>query len=222
MALIANALLVILSVSLGVRILRQHLERPRAHKLYYSIGLLLTGLAAFPELYHKLSGGLPTGLWWLYWASASTLVGFLGVGTAYLLSERFGKIMLGVVALLATWVVVATLLTAGPTPAVLTVESMAKAPTAAIKLPFVIQNILASLVIFGGAILSYVRTRGVYNIYIALGTLVFASGGAAAGLLAFPGAFYFTQTAGMILLYAGVALSGAQRPAQRLSGHTTT
>jgi hypothetical protein len=218
MALVANAILVVLSLILGIRLIRQYQRRPRSHTGWYAVGLLLTAVAAFPELYNQFTGTLPTVLWWVYWSTGSTLVGFMAVGTAYLISPRVGQVALAVVGILGVWVIAATILTAGPTPELFSHESMAKAPNATIKLPFLIQNILGSLVILGGTLFSFVRTRAIYNVWIALGTLVFASGGAAAGLVDFPGAFYFTQSVGMILLYVGVTGAGAYRPSVTATG----
>lgn len=213
MAIVANALLVLLSIAAGFRLFARYSVRPRAHSLWYGVGLVLTATAALPELYYTLSGGVPTPLWWLYWSSASATVGFLGVGTAYLIGPRFGRVALWAAVLLSVWAMIATVLTGGAGPGgggdVLALFS--KAPTGAIKLPFVLQNILGSLVIFGGAIASFIQNRAFYNVLIALGTLVFASGGSAAGLINFPGIFHFTQTAGIILLYFGVTLSIAPR-----------
>jgi len=204
MPLVANALLVGLSLILGLRLFRQYVARPRPHTLSYAIGLLFTAVAALPELYFELSGVVPTLLWWLYWASASTLVGFLAVGSAYLISPRLGQIVLGGVLVLTLWVTVATVLTAGTVPGE---EGFRAAPSAMIKLPFLLQNIGGSLVILVVSVLSFVRTRGIFAILIALGTFVFAAGGGAAGNTGFGQIFAFTQTAGIILLYAGVSLS---------------
>lgn len=214
MAIIANLTLVVLALALGVRLLTRYTDRPQPHTLWYALGLVLTASAAFSELYYEISGEIPSPLWWLYWSCASATVGYLGVGTAYLIGPRFGRTALITATALSLWVVAATLLTSFDGPgAAATVADFHKAPTGAIKLPFVLQNILGSLVIIGGAVLSYVRTRGFYNVLIAAGTLVFASGGAAAGLVNFPGIFYFTQTAGIVLLYFGVHLSLGRRPA---------
>lgn len=207
MTTIANAVLVGLSLILGIRLLRQYAVRPRPHSLWYAVGLLLVALAAIPELYFSLTDQVPTLLWWLYWSTASALVGFLSVGSAYLLSPRLGKVALGVIVALTAWVVAATLLTGGTGPAVMSAEVFRKAPTAAIKLPFLLQNIGGSMVILVGAFISFIRTRGLFAILIALGTFVFAGGGAAAGLLQYSQIFAFTQTFGIILLYAGVSLS---------------
>lgn len=214
MALIANIVLVVLALLLGIRLLWQYKARPRPHTLWYAVGLILTAAAATPELYFELTGRIPTGLWWLYWSTASSLVGFLSVGTAYLLSRKVGHATLGAMVALTLWVVAATVLTAGPGPE--PVEGIfQKAPTAAIKVPFLLQNIGGSLIILLGAAISFIKTRGVYAILIALGTLVFASGGAAAGLMEYSQLFAFTQTAGILLLYAGVSLSLRPRKPQQ-------
>ncbi|HWI52077.1 MAG TPA: hypothetical protein VNT01_08035 [Symbiobacteriaceae bacterium] len=210
-ALVANSLLVALSLAMGVRLLRQYAARPRAHTLWYAVGLLLTAVAAAPELYIKLADGLVTPLWWLYWVAASSLVGFLAAGTAYLIGPTWGKVTLTAVCLLTAWLAVATVATAGPAPSLVTEATLSKAPNGMIKLPLLLQNIAGALLILGGALWSFYKTRGISNLFIAFGTLVFSAGGAAAGILKFPGVFYLTQTAGIILLYAGVTQAGARR-----------
>lgn len=211
MALLANVILVTLSLLMGIRLLRQYRLRPRQHSLWYAVGLMLTAVAAIPELYFETMGALPTVLWWLYWSAASTTVGFLAVGTAFLIGPRAGKGALLATCLLTAAVVIATLLTAGPAPASFAVSHLHKAPTGAVKLPFVLQSALGSLVIFGGAAWSWWRNRGWYNVWIALGTLIFAAGGASAGLLKYSQIFYFTQTGGIVLLYLGVSMSTRPR-----------
>jgi len=207
MVTVANATLVGLSLFLGGRLLLHYHNRPRPHTLWYGVGLVLIALAALPELYFELTGQIPALFWWLYWSTASGCVGFLSVGSAYLLSERFGKVTLAVMAALTVWVVAATLLTGGTGPAVVGTEAFRSAPTGAIKLPFLLQNIGGSLLILAGAAISLARTRAVFALLIALGTFVFAGGGAVSGLLQYSQLFAFTQTLGILLLYAGVSRS---------------
>lgn len=215
MALVANLLLVVLSLVLGLRLIGQYRTRPRPHTLWYAVGLLLAAVAAFPEVYLKLTGGIATPLWWLYWPTASGVVGFLAVGTAYLLSPRAGQITLVGAVLLTLLILVFTITTAGPAPTVITDATFAKAPTRAVKIPFVIQSSVGALVILGGAVWSYIKTRGMYAVWITLGTLVFSAGGASSGLLTIPGIFYFTQAAGILLLYLGVSQSVSPRSKRR-------
>lgn len=204
MVIVASIALIGLSLILGIKLLRMYMARPRPHTLWYAVGLLITAVAACPELYFELTGNVPTALWWLYWSTGSSLVGFLSVGTAYLISPRAGKIALGVVLATTAWVVVATILYAGvePGPAM-----FRQAPNGYVKLPFLLQNIGGSLLILVGALLSFIKTRGLYAILIAAGTFVFAAGGGASGLMQYSQIFAFTQTAGILLLYAGVSLS---------------
>jgi hypothetical protein len=205
-------LLIVLSLVMGIRLLRQYSVKQRPHTLWYAVGLLLTAVAAFPDLYANLSGGhLITPLWWIYWVAASSLVGFLAVGTAYLLSPKVGKITLWSVIVLTFLLALATVMTAGPAPAVLDATTLNKTPNGWIKAPFLIQSISGAMLIFIGAVISFIKTRGLYAIWIAAGTAIFSSGGAAAGMFSFPGLFYFTQTAGIILLYFGVTQSTAPR-----------
>lgn len=208
MAIIANLLLVALSLIMGIRLLRQYRVRARAHTLWYAVGLLLTAVAATPEVYLKITGSLITPLWWVYWVAASSLVGYLAVGTAYLLGPGVGKVTLWCVSVVAAVLAVLTVLTAGPATSDVVLHS---APNLYIKIPFLIQNIGGSMLIFVGAVLSWLRNRGWYNVWIALGTLCFAAGGGASGSGIAPGVFYFTQAAGIVLLYFGVTQSTAPR-----------
>lgn len=213
MALLANALLVILALVMGLRLLGQYRQRPRPHTLWYAAGLLLTAVAASPELYHSLTGTVPLPFWWLYWMTASTLVGALGAGSAYLLSPKFGKVAAAVVAMLSAWIVVTTIMTVGAAPdgdhAI-----FLKAPAGPMKPAFVIQNILGALTIFGVAIWSFIKTRGIYNVWIALGTLLFSSGGTLASRGYPDVAFYAAQAFGIVVLYFGVTGAGASRTAK--------
>lgn len=211
MALLANALLVILALFMGVRLTAQYRRRPRPHTLWYAIGLLLTAVAAAPELWHSFTTAIPLPLWWLYWMTAATLVGALGAGSAYLISAKFGKVAAGVVVVLTVWIVVATVLTVQPAPLEAGHAIFLKAPTTQVKLPFVIQNILGALTIFGVAIWSFIKTRGMYNVWIALGTLLFSSGGTLASR-GYPAvAFYAAQAVGIVVLYFGVTAAGSSR-----------
>ncbi|WP_043713913.1 hypothetical protein [Symbiobacterium thermophilum] len=213
MMTIANSVLVVLSLLLGGRLLMHYRNKPRPHSLWYGVGLILIACAALPELVYELTGQVPAVLWWLYWSSASSCVAFLSVGSAYLISQKFGKGALVTAAVTTAWVVAATLLTGGMGPAVLSSEAFRSAPTGAIKLPFLLQNICGAMLILVTAIMSFVRTRAPFALLIAGGVFMFASGGASAGLLEFSQIFAFTQTAGILLLYAGVSLS--LRPRQR-------
>lgn len=220
MATVANAVLVLLSLLLGGRLIYRYVNRPRPHSLWYGVGLILIACAALPELYFELTGQIPTALWWLYWSTASGCVAYLSVGSAYLMNPRFGQVTLAAAVALTVWVVAATLLTGGTAPAAVATEAFRSAPTSAIKLPFLLQNIGGSLVILTAAVISFVRTRAAFALLIALGTFVFASGGAASGLMKVSQIFAFTQTAGILLLYAGVSLS--LRPQKTPAGPTAT
>jgi hypothetical protein len=211
MALVANITLVVLSLLMGLRLLRQYTTRPKSHTLWYAVGLLLTALASTPEVYRGLTGSLPTVLWWVYWIAASALVGFLAVGTAYMIAPTWGKVALIAATALTAWLIIATVTSAGPAPAVFTETTFAKAPNWIVKLPFLIQDIAGAMFILGGALWTFYKIRSWFAVWIGLGTCLFAAGGASAGLLKFSELFYFTQTAGIIVLYLGISMSIAPK-----------
>jgi len=196
---------------MGVQLIAQYRRRPHLHTLWYAVGILLTAVAVGPDIFRKLTDTLPTGLWWLYWICGSSTVGFLAVGTGYLLSNLAGRVTLMMAVLLSVWLIIATVTTAGTGPEILNQDAFTRAPTLAIKVPFLVQNVAGSILIVGGAVYSFVKTRGWYNLWIAGGTIVFAAGGTASGLLKYSHLFYFTQVTGVILLYVGVILAGQAR-----------
>lgn len=210
--MISSLVVVLLSLVLGIRLLDRNRKRPRPHTLWYAVGLIMTAAAGLPEFWYHAFKSIPTALWWVYWVAASALVGFLAVGTSYLISRRFGVGALVAVLGLTAWLTVATVLTAGPAPTTGLETAFRSAPTAQIKLPFLLMNIAGATVIFAGAIYSLIRTRMLYNLWIALGTLSFSAGGALAGLMNFPGVFAITQILGICLLYLGVSQSIRPRP----------
>lgn len=213
MALVANITLVALSLLMGLRLLQQYRGRPHPHTLWYGVGLVLAAVASFPEVFRGITGSLPTFLWWTYWVAASALVGYLSVGTAYLLSPKAGKVALVSATVLTAALLVATVATAGPAPTIFTDATFAKAPNAFIKTPFLIQNIAGALLIFGGAAWTFFRIRAWFAVWIALGTLLFTIGGTSSGIFKSPALFYFTQMAGIIVLYFGITQS--TRPRQK-------
>jgi hypothetical protein len=69
-------------------VFRQYLQRRRMHQLAWSIGLLLYAIAAAMEAYSEASGEWLPFVYRIYIVIAASLVGFLGLGTLYLVARR--------------------------------------------------------------------------------------------------------------------------------------
>jgi hypothetical protein len=90
-AALLNALTALVAVVMGLALLDQWSERRRTYQLAWAIGSLLFGLAAGAEALGAASGWSVTLFKTWYLAGAVLNVGWLGLGTAFLLGRtRFG------------------------------------------------------------------------------------------------------------------------------------
>ncbi|MCX6374030.1 MAG: hypothetical protein NTX16_13330, partial [Actinobacteria bacterium] len=73
-------------------VLRQYLARGKPHQLAWAVGLLFYAVAAAMETWSEYSGRWDPTVYRVYIVLAASLVGFLGLGTLYLLvrERRWG------------------------------------------------------------------------------------------------------------------------------------
>jgi NADH:ubiquinone oxidoreductase subunit K len=78
-------------------VFRQYIARRRSHQLAWSVGLLLYAIAAGMEAWSEQSGQWDPTVYRIYIVLAASLVGFLGLGTLYLVDRgrRWGDLYLG-------------------------------------------------------------------------------------------------------------------------------
>lgn len=150
----------------AVFIFDQHINRPRPHKLMWTLGLLFYGLAAGAE-YLGVTHGWGVGEYkaWYYFGGVLTAI-FLGLGSLYLLGpRRVGHITTTVATVIAIYAAVRIVFFAPFSAADL--HTLATAPTSVIinvrafkPLPgdmeavAILMNIPGSLLLFGGAVWS--------------------------------------------------------------------
>jgi|GEM_PF-1475983 len=138
----------------------QWLKRRRAHQLAWSVGLLMYALAASFEAWSEWSGEWNPTVYRIYIVLAASLVGFLGLGSLYLLVRRrlWGHLYLAflLVCLVVFFVGVFThpLVESKLVPGI-SVGGQALGPSLTfprvMSLPF---NITGSILLIGGAVLS--------------------------------------------------------------------
>jgi Ca2+/Na+ antiporter len=156
----------VFSLVAAVFIFDQHLNRPRPHKLMWTLGLLFYGLAAGAEFLAVTRGwGIGEYKAWYYFGGILTAI-FLGLGTLYLLGpRRIGHIATAIATAIAVYAAVRIAFFAPFTAADL--HTLATAPTSVITnvrafkpLPgdmeaaAILMNIPGSLLLFGGAVWS--------------------------------------------------------------------
>jgi len=66
---------------------------------------------------------------------------------------------------------------------------------------------VGAIALFGGAVYSWIKSRKSYNLWIALGALIFSVGGVVGSAVGVYQLFYVFQAVGSIVLYRGIALT---------------
>lgn len=216
-------------------VFRQYLARRRAHQAAWSVGLLFYGLAAVFEAWSEFAGAWDPTVYRLYIVLAATLVGFLGLGSLYLVARRqwLGHLYLGftlvafVVFLYGAFTV--ELITEKLVPGV-TVGGQALGESLSFpRMMSFFFNIPGSIFLLGGALLSIYRFsrkreyayRMWANVLIAAGTIVIAYAGSRARLGNTVGLYPAEMVASVLLLWgflkAGSLRTGAKAIGGRLA-----
>jgi len=202
-------------------VFRQYLLRHRMHQLAWSIGLLLYAIAAAMEAWSEASGSWEPFVYRIYIVIAASLVGFLGLGTLYLVARkrRWGDyyfvflLVCMVVFFIGTFTVQLDMAMLVPG---ITVGGQALGESLSfprmMSLPI---NITGTILLFGGALWSVIRFarkrefgyRVWANVLIAAGAMVLAAVGSRARLGTTAG-LYPAEMVGAALMLAGFLLAG--------------
>ena len=172
-------------------VLRQYFERRKPHQLAWLMGLFLYGLGAVMEAYSEYTQVWNPTLYRFYYVVAAVLVGFLGLGTIYLIFKRriWGHLFLAYILILLVvflyFSLTANLITANLVPGI-TVGG--KAMPGNVRIFSFLYTIPGSLALLGGAVYSVIlfaaKREYAYrmwaNVLIALGTIVIAGAGSMA------------------------------------------
>ncbi len=200
----------------------QWLERRKPHQLAWALGFLFYSVAATMEALSEWRGAWDPAVYRVYIVLAASLVGFLGLGTLYLITKKriWGNLYLAFnlacLAIFAYGVAVVDLDLAKLSQPGITIGGAGLGTGGSfpriMSLPF---NIPGSLLLLGGSALSIVRFWGKReyryrvhaNALIILGTLVIAGAGsmARAGMTA---GLYPAEMVASALLLWGFLLAG--------------
>lgn len=206
----------------------QWLQRHKAHQLAWSVGLLFYSVAAVTTAVSERTQHWDPTVYRVYIVLAASLVGFLGLGSLYLMAKRriWGDVFLGwnVVCLVvfAVGVALAPLDTAELVPGI-TVGGEPLGPS--LSFPRVMSPAISlpgSVFLLGGALVSAwrfsVKREYAYrfwaNMLIASGTIVIAGVGARARL-GDPTGLYPAEMIASVLLLSGFLLAGTIRKGGR-------
>jgi len=199
----------------------QWLHRRKPHQAAWSVGLLMYAVAAMMEAWSEFSGHWDPTVYRIYIVLAASMVGFLGLGSYYLLAKKptGPHVYLGMILgweIVFVWGVFNTELVADKLVPGITVGGQALGDAASfprvMSLPF---NISGTIFLLGGALVSiwrFARKREYAyrmwaNVLIALGTILIAAAGgiARAGVTA---GLYPAEMLASAILLAGFLMAG--------------
>lgn len=211
-------------------VLRQWLARRKPHQMAWTAGLMMYAIAAAMEFYSELTNSWNPLVYRFYIVLAASMVGFLGLGTLYLMAKKrlWGNLYLAF-NLFAIGVflggVLKTPLLASQLVAGITVGG--KALGAATSFPRIMSlffNIPGTIFLFGGALLSIYRfsrkTEYAYrmwaNVIIATGTIIIAGAGSMARAGNTVGLYPAEMIASALLLWGFLKASTLQKGVQAI------
>lgn len=195
----------VISAVFACLVFRQWLSRRKAYQLAWGLGLALFTVAALSQFLAE-AYGWSDGIYRLYYYVSAPLVAVLGVGSAFLVNRKLGiafalyTLVLGIG---FAWVVFTA-----PVNAVALRQSIPAGTgfPESVRIWSPLFTIPGSFLLIGIALLSYRRSRLVFNLGIAAGAIVAAGSGALASLNV-TWVLYFGELAGVALMFWGFVLS---------------
>jgi hypothetical protein len=205
-------------------VFKQYLERKKPHQLAWTVGLLFYAVAALMEAYSEYTQTWDPTVYRIYIVLAASLVGFLGLGSLYLIAKRriWGHIFLAYNVIMFLIFIYGTFtrpLVKEKLVAGITVGG--KALGESLSYPRVCSlffNVPGTFFLLGGAIYSiflFARKKEYAyrmwaNVLIALGTIVIAAAGSMARMGQTVG-LYPAEMVGSALLLWGFLKAGTLR-----------
>ena len=198
---LAPLLTTVVSLLFAISVFRQYIRRRKIHQFIWGTGLLIFSSTTLFEFISE-TYGWNTAMYRAYYVSIASLVAILGLGTVYLFSMRAGKYMTIYFAAVITVLIIKTL------NADVDSEKLGEIIVGGAAMPANVRTISpfltipGSIALIGGALYSWYLTRRSYNLFIAAGALLVASGG---GLSRFgmEWALYVLELLGAALMYTG-------------------
>jgi hypothetical protein len=225
----------IVSLVFAVLVFKRYLVRRGTHLLLWGIGMVFYAIGGLCEAYYGALGWNPLifRLWYLF--GAILVAAWLGQGTVYLLAKRRWANGLMVILLVASLYAVFRVSTAELDPSLMTTSlhtgselSGHAITTSGVRALTPFFNLYGTVTLVGGAAYSawifwrkrILLHRTIGNILIAVGAMLPAFGGTFSRF-GLPGALYWGEVLGAILLFAGfVRATTPMRNAQAVSEAT--
>jgi len=205
---VSSVVVTLFMVVLSSLLTRHYARGRRLYTLWWAVSFWLSFLASIMDTLSYLNHGWALWQYKVYLFAAASLVAFMGAGTIYLFSRRAGHIYVGVMIVisLGMWQTLAVT----PIPLLHAMPPGEQAQgfvPATIVVYFALLSGIGAVALFGGALISFVRSRRAFNLWIALGALIFSIGGVVGAKVDLYQLFYAFQALGSVILYYGIVSS---------------
>jgi hypothetical protein len=218
-----------ISAAFALTLFVQYRAKPRPYLLAWSVALAIYAIAALMEVIGAAAGWNPVTYRVYYYFGGILVVGVLALGTIYLLAPRFGRTALLALVILAG-IGLAGTLGASLQPSLLQTHEVPSVDTIRLEhgvfnmvaiLMAAILNIVGSVILIGGALLSAygiwrrggAPSRLAANILIAAGAFIVAGASTLTRVFHAYELFYVGQALGVLVMFGGFLM--AQRSPRR-------
>ncbi len=172
----APFLTTLISLFFTISVFRQYSRRKKIYQLIWGLGLLIFSVTTFFEFVSEIYGwSVP--MYRVYYILIASLVAILGLGTVYLFNRRAGRYLTLYFAVAITFLIILTINAQVDTEKLQERIVGGGAMPAGVRIVSPFLTIPGSIALIGGALYSWYVARRSYNLFIAIGALLVASGG---------------------------------------------
>lgn len=206
---LAPLLTTIVTLFFAASVFCQYAGRRKIYQFIWGTGLLIFSLTTLLEFISEIYGWSIL-MYKAYYVSIASLVAILGIGTVYLFSRRAGRYLTVYFAIVIAVLIILTLNADIDSERLKQNVAGGSAMPAYVRAISPFLTIPGSLALIGGALYSWYLARRSYNLFIAIGALLVASGGALsrAGI---DWALYILELLGAAVMYIGFIKSEEER-----------
>lgn len=191
----------LISLFFTISVFRQYSQRRKVYQFIWGTGLLIFSFTTLFEFISEIYGWtIP--MYRAYYALIASLVAILGLGTVYLFNRRAGRYLTLYFVVVIAALIISTLNAdiASEKLKERTVGGSAMPANVRMISPFL--TIPGSIALIGGALYSWYIARRSYNLFIAIGALLVASGGSLSRF-GMEWTLYMLELLGVAVMYIG-------------------
>ena len=206
---LAPLLTTVVTLFFAASVFRQYSGRRKIYQFIWGTGLLIFSFTTLFEFISEVSGWNVL-MYKAYYVSIASLVAILGLGTVYLFSRRAGRYLTVYFATVIAVLIILTLNADIDSEKLRQSVAGGSAMPAHVRAVSPLLTIPGSVALIGGALYSWYLTRRSYNLFIAAGALLVASGGSLSRA-GFEWALYLLELLGAAVMYLGFIKSEEER-----------